>query len=103
MDFDEILAERDGEGFELSPEYVERLAVAHGESTKAGEETTTRLAELEAMLTVKDEEIARLKAENADLIVQLPGDTGSVEDEENNNDDEGEPDSPDISDLFEEI
>lgn len=103
MDFDEILAERDGEGFELSPEYVDRLAGAHGETVTAGEANSGRIAELETMLTAKDEEIARLKAENADLIVQLPGDTGSAEDEENNNDDEGEPDSPDISDLFEEI
>ena len=102
MNFDEILGERDGEGFELSPEYVERLAVAHGESIEAGEETTTRLAELEAMLTVKDEEIARLKAENADLIVQLPGDTDNGNGDTNENNDDGE-DSPDISDLFEEI
>ena len=102
MNFDEILAERDGEGFELSPEYVERLAVAHGESMEAGEETTARLAELEAMLTVKDEEIARLKAENADLIVQLPGDTDNDDGDTDENNDDGE-DSPDISDLFEEI
>ena len=102
MNFDEILAERDGEGFELSPEYLERLAVAHGESMEAGEETTTRLAELEAMLTVKDEEIARLKAENADLIVQLPGDTDNGDGDTDENNDDGE-DSPDISDLFEEI
>ena len=102
MNFDEILAERDGEGFELSPEYLERLAVAHGESMEAGEETTTRLAELEAMLTVKDEEIARLKAENADLIVQLPGDTDNDDGDTDENNDDGE-DSPDISDLFEEI
>lgn len=99
MNFDDILAERDSDDFELSPDFVDRLAEAHGVGNADMDNAKAKIAELSAMLEERESVISRLKAENADMLLRIPGDNENTSDDDNIDDDN--PSDVDIDDLFE--
>ena len=104
MSFQDILDERAGDGFELSPEYVDRLAESHSEFMTGMEADSAKIGELTELLAQRDSEISNLKAQLADMNLQLPAEQpagGNDDDEENN--DEGDGTDVDVSDLFEDV
>ena len=100
MNFDEILAERDSDNFELSPDFVDRLVEAHGVGNADMDNAKAKIAELSAMLEERESVISSLKAENADMLLRIPGDNENTTNDDDDVDDNN-PSDVDIDDLFE--
>ena len=103
MTFEDVLAERGAEEFELSPDYVDRLAEAHSELVGSMEADSSKIGEMSEALAARDTEISHLKAQIADMNLRLPAETGQEENNNDEEDDNGDDSDTDVSDLFEDV
>ena len=102
--FQEIVDLSQAEGFEITGAFVDDLVNAHNEYVAgvAGEAEiyNSRVLELEAALNERDSIISQLKAQNADMLLNMPAaDSDDSDDSEDNSDIDVS--DVDIDDLFE--